>query len=112
MAGVAMKFSEPLELPGGARWRRRNRFLPHHFGIISDRERTAGQIALHFAAAFAREKCVLGLRLDAFGQDRNAETAAETNDGTNDRGRLMIAPQVGNEGAVDLYLVERERSQI
>ena len=37
---------------------------------------------------------------------------AKTDDGADDRGRLRIAAEIHDEGAVDLDLVERERLQI
>ena len=91
---------------------RRNEFAAHGLGVVGNRERPASQIALHFVAAFLEQDVVLRFGFDAFGQDRNVETAAEADDRVNDRDRLLIGTEIGDEGAVDLDLVERERAQI
>lgn len=54
-----------------------NQFFSDDGGIVRDRERPAGQIALHLVPAFPREECVLRLGFDPFGQNRNFETPAE-----------------------------------
>ena len=70
------------------------------------------QIALHRVAAFLGEEGELLLGLDALGDDRHFEAVAEADHGADDRGRLRIAAEIDDEGAVDLDLVERERLQI
>ena len=42
----------------------------------------------------------------------HAEAVAEADDGLDDRPRLGAAVHVGNEGAIDLDLVEREAAQV
>src|SRR5450759_771503 len=99
-------------LSNGAGMHRCNQFLPDNTGIVRDLQRPTGQIALHFIAAFMCEECMLSLGLDAFSQDGNIETPAEADHRANDRDRVAVGFQVGNEAPVDLYLVEGERMQI
>ncbi len=48
------------------------------------------------------------LRLDAFGHDAHVEVAGEREDRLHDSGGLVVAQDIGDEGAVDLQLVEGE----
>ncbi|GCC44573.1 hypothetical protein chiPu_0028521, partial [Chiloscyllium punctatum] len=81
-------------------------------GKLTDRSRPADQIALHRVAAFLGKEGELGLGLDAFGDDRHFKAVAEIDHRAHDRGRLRIAAEIDDEGAVDLDLVERKRLQI
>src|SRR6185437_14740539 len=80
--------------------------------VLPDRQRLADQVALHGVAAFVGEEGELFQGLDSLGHQRHAEAVAEVDDGGDDRGRLRIAAEIDDEGAVDLDLVERERLQI
>src|ERR1700688_3483028 len=81
-------------------------------GVLRDRQGFTEEIALHRVAAHFREEGELLLGLHALGDDRHFETMAEADHGAHDRGRLRIAPEIDDKGAVDLDLVERERLQI
>ena len=50
--------------------------------------------------------------LDAFGEDRNLQAVTEPDNRADDRHRVVIVFQIGNEGAIDLDLVEGEGVQI
>src|SRR5215212_1127791 len=80
--------------------------------VVRDRHRFAEEITLHRIAAFVRQKRQLLLGFHTLGDDRHVEAMAETNDGPDDRGRLRVASDVDDEGAVDLDLVERKRLQV
>src|SRR3954454_4406779 len=80
--------------------------------VVGDRQRFAEEITLHRITAFVRQKCQLLLGFHAFSDDRYLEAVAETNDGPDDRGRLRVASDVSDKGAVDLDLVERKSLQV
>src|SRR5665647_2063292 len=86
--------------------------MADQFGIVRNRQRPTGQITLHLVAAFPHQGRVLGVSFDAFGQDRNVEAVAETDDRTNNRHGMAAVFQVANKSAVNLDLIERERMQI
>jgi hypothetical protein len=77
-----------------------------------DQVGTADEIALHLVAGLARQEGALGLRLHPFRDDRNVEGTREAQDRADDLGRLGSGLKVGDEAAVDLDLVERERLEI
>src|SRR3984957_19715407 len=81
-------------------------------GVLPDRQGFAEEIALHRIAAHFREEPELLLGLHALCDDRHFETMAKADYGAHDRGRLRIASEIDDKGAVDLDLVERERLQI
>src|SRR5258705_288808 len=81
-------------------------------GIQQDRRRLADEIALHRVAPLVGEEGELLLGFDAFGYDRHLEPMAEADHRADDRGRLRVAPEIHDKGAVDLDLVERERLQV
>src|SRR5690606_16447929 len=74
-------------------------------------QRCAEEIALHGLAARAADERELGLRLDAFGDDVEAELARDADDS------LVQAPTplvvaAGKQRAVDLQLAERETREV
>ena len=80
-------------------------------------ERLAGgrageQIALHFLAAGEPQQHALLLGLDALGQQRQVERAAERHDRLHQRLAAGIAAERRDEAPVDLELVEIEALQI
>src|SRR5665647_3910533 len=81
-------------------------------GVLADRQGFAEEIALHHVAAFVGEEAELLLGFHALGDDRHLQAMAEPDDGPDDRGRLRVAAEIDDEGAVDLDLVERESLQI
>jgi hypothetical protein len=70
--------------------------------------RFADQKTLHLIAGFAPQERQLLFGFDAFAQDRQPEAVPEGHDCARDVGGLRIGIQVGDEGAVDLDLVEGE----
>src|SRR6266508_5353464 len=70
--------------------------------VVPDRLGLAEEIALHRVAALVRQEAELFLGLPALGDDRHFEAVAEIDDGANDRRRLRVAPEIHDEGAVDL----------
>src|SRR5690606_38312232 len=63
------------------------------------------------AAALAQEALLLG-RLDALGDDRDAERAAHRDDGLGDRLILEVLRNLTNERAVDLQCVDRKALEL
>ena len=57
------------------------------------------------------EKGALGIGFHAFGDHAQAERTAEPNDGAHDRLGIGAVPEPGDEGAVDLDLVDRKLAQ-
>src|SRR5262249_37242238 len=53
-----------------------------------------------------------GLGLDAFGNDGDAQTVAEVDDGPDDRLRIVVGGEPAHERLVDLDLVERKTAQV
>src|SRR5579885_2918712 len=94
---------------GRARGRARRRLAADDVGVILDRQRPADEIALDLAALLAGEEFELLLGLDAFRHHWQIEPAAERDDGANDGDRLLAVREVGDEGLVDLDLVEGKR---
>src|SRR5881396_1027639 len=78
----------------------------------ADRRRPPEQVALRLVATFLLQELQLGIGLDAFGQHRQAQAAAEAEHGADDGGGLIVAIDRLDERAVDLDLVERERAQV
>src|SRR6202043_3492500 len=76
------------------------------------RKGPADEIALYRVAALIGEEAQLLLGFDALGDDRHLEAVAKADHGPDDRRRLRIAPEIDDESAVDLDLVERKRLQI
>src|SRR6202043_1331549 len=76
------------------------------------RKGPADEIALYRVAALIGEEAQLLLGFDALGDDRHLEAVAEADHRANDRRRLRIAPEIDDESAVDLDLVEWKRLQI
>src|SRR5215470_19680007 len=72
----------------------------------------ADQIALDLVASLPRQERELFACFHPLCHHRQSKATAETNDGPNDRGRLRILVEVGDESAVDLDFVERKRLQI
>src|SRR4029079_3563252 len=93
---------------GGAR---RNR-LPDYRGIIVARQREAARVALKLVAGFAGEGRELPRALCALGQHRELKTARKPDHRADDGGGLAVLPEIGDEGLIDLDLVEWERLQI
>src|SRR5262249_41803882 len=77
-----------------------------------DWSRLADEVPLHFIAGFAGQETKLLLRLDSFGNDRQAKSAGEAYHRPHDRGRLRIALQVGYECLIDLDRIEGKGLQI
>lgn len=61
---------------------------------------------------FVGEELELLLGLHAFRHHRQIEPAAERDHRADDGGRLLAVAEIGDEGLVDLDLVERKRLQI
>ena len=76
------------------------------------RTRPAEAIALHRMDAGGAQEQMLFRILHAFGGHPHAETAAETDDGVHDRGRVRRGLDAAHEARIDLELVEREPPQI
>jgi tetratricopeptide (TPR) repeat protein len=81
----------------------------HHVGR---RRRPAVEVALHDRAAHLAQELVLVLGLDAFGDDREAHAARERDHGLDDGAVLGAAHEVGDERAVDLDDVDRQRLEV
>src|ERR1700683_4122375 len=79
---------------------------------MGNRERSPDEISLDFVAALLREERKLILRLDAFGEDRQFQSAGKSDHGADDCRGLRVGSDVGNEGLIDLDLVEGKRLQI
>ena len=60
--------------------------------ILRYRPWHAAQIALHLRAAVPPQECELLLRLDPFGDNRDAEALAEADDRAHDRPPLLVTP--------------------
>src|SRR5262249_3291135 len=84
----------------------------NRLAVMLDRLRAADEIALHLVAGFGRQERELRLGLDALRHHRQLEAAAQTDDRADDRRRLRIVLEIGDEGLVDLDLVERKGLQI
>src|SRR5258707_9307018 len=80
--------------------------------VLPNRRGFADEIALHRVAAHLREEAELLLGFHALGDNRHSKAVAKTDHCANDRRRLRIAPEIDDESAVDLDLVERKRLQI
>ena len=91
---------------------RANYVVSNNIGIIRNRTWPAKKISLDLIALRLFEKCVLSRRLDALSQNWNTEAPAKTNYRSNDRHRMVVALQVRNEGAIDLYFIERKSVQV
>src|SRR5262245_66149275 len=72
----------------------------------------AEEVALRLIAQLALQELKLGLRLDSFGQNREAQPAPKPKYGANDGRGLVIRIDRLDKRAVDLDLVERERQQV
>ena len=59
--------------------------------VLLDRRGSTCEVTLNGAAIQMSQEVELVLGFDAFGNDQNIETFAETDDGADDRGRLRIA---------------------
>ncbi len=81
-------------------------------GDVARRDRPAEQIALHFRAADFAHPGELLFRLDAFRQRGNAKARSKIGDRLHDRPAIPALAKFGNEGPVDLDLVEGKRAQI
>jgi len=55
---------------------------------------------------------MLCVRFDALGEDRDSQTATETDDSPDDGHRMVIVFQIVHKNAVDLDLIERKRMQV
>ena len=77
----------------------------HQIPVMRDRLRPADQIALKLAL-FPHEECPLLLGLDALRNDRQRERAPKSQNGVDDGASLKAAANPGDEGLVDLDLVE------
>src|SRR3989304_2902384 len=62
----------------------RRRFVAAQLGVVRNRLRPAGQIALHGVAAFLHQERMLDFGLDAFRQDRHVEAVTEADDRADD----------------------------
>lgn len=85
--------------------------VPRALRKRDERLRAPEQIALSFAALVAAQDGQLILVLDAFGEHRDGQAAAEGDDGAHDRFRLGASHELVDEEPVELDLVERERAQ-
>ena len=74
--------------------------------------RPAEQIALHFRAAGRTYQGELLFRLGAFRQRGNAEVRSKIGDRPDDRRAIPALAKFGNEGAVDLDLVEGKGARV
>src|ERR1035437_7058221 len=83
----------------------------HQVLVMTDRHWPADQIPLNFASLF-RQEGELFFGLDAFGNNRQREGTTQSQNGVDDRGGLEIIPDFGDEGLVDLDLVERKGLQV
>jgi hypothetical protein len=79
---------------------------------FASRNRPAEQIALHFGATRLAQPFELLFRLDAFGQRGNAEVRSKIDDRLDNCQAIPALAKLGNEGPVDLDLVEGKRAQI
>src|ERR1700743_68023 len=79
---------------------------------LLDRRRAAEQEALYLVAGFVAQELQLGVGLDALGQHRQTEAAAQSEHRADDGGCLAVGVYGLDEGAVDLDLVEREGTQV
>src|SRR5437588_3086505 len=77
-------------------------------GVLPDRQRFSDEITLHRVAAFFREEPELLLGFHTLGDDRHLQAMAKVDHRPDDRRRLWIPPEIDDEGAVDLDLVERK----
>ena len=76
---------------------------------VGGRTRPAEAIALHGMDAGGAQEQMLFRILHAFGSHPHAETAAETDNGVHDRGRVGRRLDAAHEARIDLELVERDR---
>jgi hypothetical protein len=68
------------------------------------------QIALNFASLLGQEGALL-LGLDSFGDNGLRQRPPQPQNGMNDRGGLEIVTDLGDEGLVDLDLVEWKKAR-
>src|SRR6185437_16565528 len=91
---------------------RRHPAAPDQIGIVRDRLRPADEIALDLVTRFAGEKLELFGGLHALRHHRQIEPAPESDHRAHDGDGLLAVRKIGDEGPVDLDLVEWERLQI
>jgi hypothetical protein len=83
----------------------------HQMPVMRDRFRPADQIALNLTP-FPRKECPLLLGLDALRDDRQRERAPKPQNGVDDGAGLKAVADPGDEGLVDLDLVEWKVLQV
>jgi len=76
------------------------------------RHRLAQQVALVVRAARIAQQITLLCRLDAGGHHRQAERAADADDGLDGRRVVRVAAQPAQQGLGDLDLVERKPLEV
>src|SRR6185369_10227586 len=74
---------------------------------LRGRQRAAEQEALELVAAMRAQQIELGVCLDAFGDDVDAEAVRQRDRRNGDCRVVGVAPDIGDEGAVDLQVVDR-----
>jgi hypothetical protein len=92
--------------PGGNCRFARNRSPRYQMPVVSDRLRTADQIALNFGSLPGKEGPLI-LGLHALGNDRQCKGAAERQNGVDDRFGLKVSsvhPTNNRSGAI-LYIL-------
>src|SRR4051794_32072044 len=97
-----MQVGDPSKLLGGMRFADPD----------LQRRRPAKQEALHHLTTGSTQERRLVLRLDAFGNDADAERPRKPDDRRDDRARARIGVDAAYERAVDLELAEREIDQV
>ena len=76
-------------------------------GNLVARERNGVAVALRVCTAVSRQEMFLLGGFDAFGNNLQAESVAQADDGLDDLGVTLVDAESGHEAAVDLDRVER-----
>ncbi len=87
-------------------------FLASDNSEIRDGHRAAVEVSLKALVAERDQRIALLGRLDALGDDLQAEGLAQGDDRGGDRRIVGIAMHIGDEAAIDFYLVDRQTLQV
>src|SRR6185295_15560765 len=79
---------------------------------VLDRHGAGEEVALRLVAAVQAQELDLGRGLDALGDHGGAQGARHLDDGAHDRRVARLAPDAGDEGAVDLERRHRKAREV
>jgi hypothetical protein len=79
---------------------------------ILERQRSTKEVTLVGVTARAGQKFALRIGFNTLGDDTQAQTARQCDDGSGNRGIVRVGHHVVDEGFVDLQLVQRQADQI